>query len=99
MTANIEIRGSTIALHGDLSTGTAAGLHRDTPVFELPQYEVDLQGVERCDSAGLALLVYWATSAIKSSSRLKFLNVPESLMEIARLGGLDGLVGGESVND
>lgn len=44
---------------------------------------VDLSGVERANSAGLALLLEWLDQARAARRRLRYEGVPESLLEIA----------------
>lgn len=53
------------------------------------ELKVDLAGVERGDSAGLALLVAWLRAAKKHNKRLVFLNVPAQLQEMAKVSGLE----------
>ncbi len=84
----IATKGAEIRLTGDLTTQTAAEDFRHTPVFSEPLYRVDLQKIDKIDSAGLALLVYWKTRAKASVSELEFTNSPEKLLEMADLGGL-----------
>ncbi len=49
---------------------------------------IDLQGVTRSDSAGLALLVEWLRLAEKQGIKLQFGNLPSQLREIARISDL-----------
>jgi len=49
---------------------------------------VDLAGVTRSDSAGLALLVEWLRLAKAGNIRLQFHNLPSQLQEIARVSDL-----------
>ena len=49
---------------------------------------IDLKGVDRADSAGLALLVEWLHLARDKSRELKFLNVPEQVRSLIRVNGL-----------
>ena len=53
---------------------------------------VDLGGVDRADSAGLALLVEWLRAARREGRSLRFANVPEQLRAIAGTTGLDRLI-------
>ena len=52
----------------------------------------DLAGVERTDSAGLALLVSLLREARASETTLQFANIPDQLRSLARLSGVDGLL-------
>lgn len=53
----------------------------------------DLGGVKSADSSGVALMLAWLRKAQARGQRLTFVNVPENLTTIARLYGVDGLLG------
>lgn len=81
-------------VEGELSFATAAdalaesrALFRDHAVIEL-----DLSGVTRGDSAGLALLLEWVTWARKNARELQFNRVPEQLLAIAQISEVDDLL-------
>jgi len=54
--------------------------------------QVDLKGVTRSDSAGLALLVEWLRESELAGNRIEFINVPAQLLSIARVCGLDDIL-------
>jgi len=54
--------------------------------------QVDLRGVSRADSAGLALLVAWLRNAERAGRSISFVNVPEQLLLIARVCGLEEIL-------
>ncbi|MFM2287357.1 MAG: hypothetical protein RL684_500 [Pseudomonadota bacterium] len=54
--------------------------------------QVDLGGVTRADSAGLALLVDWLAWAQAAARTLKYARLPAELMALARLSELDSLL-------
>ncbi len=54
--------------------------------------EIDLKGVTRADSAGLALLVEWLRAAERAGKSISFVNVPVQLSSIARISGLDEIL-------
>lgn len=54
--------------------------------------DLDLAGVSRADSAGLALLIEWMRQAQKRQVAIRFHHLPEQLLAIARAGELDGLL-------
>ena len=56
------------------------------------EIQVDLKGVTRADSAGLALLVEWLRESERAGRVITFTNVPQQLLAIARLCGLDGIL-------
>lgn len=79
---------------GELSFATAAAalarsrtLFRDHAVIEL-----DLSGVTRGDSAGLALLLEWVTWARANARELQFHHLPEQLLAIAQISEVDDML-------
>ncbi len=79
-------RGSNLYLSGELGFATAAGLLRDMSPLVTPgdALVLDLQGVTRTDSAGLALLLQWIEDCRRRGIDLRYRHVPESLINIAR---------------
>lgn len=53
---------------------------------------LDLQGVQRTDSAGLALLMDWVRSARRHNKAIRFQNIPTQMLAIARLSGVEDLL-------
>jgi ABC-type transporter Mla MlaB component len=91
--SELQITGQLISLKGDLIVEKIRSLYEQSPKFESVDlesgaYEVDLSGVQKSDSTGLALLVYWSRQASDKNFEVVFKNCPESLLEIARLNGL-----------
>jgi len=56
------------------------------------QVKVDLKGVTRADSAGLALLVEWLRESESAGNSIEFVNVPAQLLSIARVCGLEEIL-------
>lgn len=52
----------------------------------------DLGGVEKTDSAGLALLVEWMLMAEKAGQKIAFQHLPKQMLDIARVSGLDEIL-------
>ena len=50
---------------------------------------IDLAKVKTADSAGLALMIEWIRLSRLQQIRLSFANIPEQLIAIAKLSGLD----------
>lgn len=50
---------------------------------------VDLSGVESSNSAGLALLIEWIRFADSNNCSIKFLNLPDQMLQVAQLCGVD----------
>jgi phospholipid transport system transporter-binding protein len=53
----------------------------------------DLGGVRAVDSSGLALMLAWQRRAQAHGRKLSFINVPANVDALARLYGVDGLIG------
>lgn len=50
---------------------------------------IDLGRVSNTDSAGLALMIEWIKHARQHRTHLKFKNIPEQLLSLAKLSGFD----------
>ena len=83
-----------IELAGDLTFDTVGALFaRNMDAFSNGQKTVvDLAGITRADSAGLALLVEWLRQARRSQARLEVINMPEQMHSIASMCKLDGVL-------
>jgi phospholipid transport system transporter-binding protein len=57
-----------------------------------PTIRIDLQAVTQANSAGLALLLEWLDQAQRGKQRVELINLPESLMRIAAITNLAGLL-------
>lgn len=53
---------------------------------------VDLAGVTRSNSAGLALLIEWLRSARRHGREIAYLNCPARMLATARVSGLDRIL-------
>jgi phospholipid transport system transporter-binding protein len=53
----------------------------------------DLGGVKSADSSALALMLAWQRRAQAHGRSLKFINVPGNVDAMAKLYGVDGLLG------
>jgi phospholipid transport system transporter-binding protein len=54
--------------------------------------EIDLAGVTRVDSAGLALLIEWTRAGMRAGRTIRFIHVPEQLFSIAQVCGLEDIL-------
>ena len=54
---------------------------------------IDLAHVSRADSAGLALLIEWRRLARQRDKAIVFKNVPPQMIAIAKVSGIDVLLG------
>jgi len=92
-TISLNARGDLV-ICGELGFATASSLLEQGAKFMSGQGELilDLGDVTGTDSAGLALMLEWLDSCNAKGKRLFFRNVPESLLEIARVSNLAGLL-------
>lgn len=93
--ASISLTGEgTISVSGDLVFSTVGRLLEQAgPMLEkVPDPIVDLASVVNCDSAGLVLLLEWIAVGASAGKRVRFLNLPEALVGIARLSNVDLLL-------
>lgn len=80
-----------LLVRGELNIQTVMDFARQTtPVLTEEKRDVclDLRGVERADSAGLALLIEWQRLAKRQGFSITFQNLPAQLMQIARVSDL-----------
>ncbi|WP_297527557.1 STAS domain-containing protein [Thiohalobacter sp.] len=81
-----------VRVGGELGFATVTSALAGTePLFDAGEGTLvfDLSGVERADSAGLALLIEWMRRARRAGRAVRFLNLPPQMLEIARAASLD----------
>ncbi len=59
---------------------------------QMQQITLDLNQVTTTDSAGLALIMEWIKFARQAKIQLTFENIPEQLVAIAKLSGLESMI-------
>ena len=96
-TARIEARGSgEVIITGEMNFSTVPALwSQSSDVFTAASDTVgiDLSGVERADSAGLALLVAWTRQARRGGRSIRFFNPSDQLLALARASQVCDLLG------
>ena len=92
--AIVQIRPGWLRVSGDLNVYSVPDvLSRSQRMFdESGELNVDFSGVTRADSAALALLLEWISVARAKELRLTFSRVPASVMDIARVSNVAGLL-------
>ena len=81
-------------LSGDLTFATVAGLV-DLPDFRSQHGDiirVDLAGVTRAESAGLALLLEWQRVAEEQGLSIAYVNMPVQMQSMAAVCGLEEIL-------
>lgn len=86
-----------VRVSGELTFDTIPGFEAETrALFANPSttaaLTIDLGGVQRADSAGVALLIEWLRHAQTQGKPLRFENIPQQMLAIARLSGVEGLI-------
>jgi len=85
-----------VVVTGELTFATARDARQlGVAVLEASSAErivVDCSGVTRADSAGLAVLLDWLAWARRKSRVLLLEGLPDSLVAIARISEVDGLL-------
>jgi phospholipid transport system transporter-binding protein len=81
-------------LQGELGFASVPSVlqHAGVNMLGKEQVTVDLAGVTRSDSAGLALLVEWLRESELAGNTIRFVNVPAQLLSIARVCGLEEIL-------
>lgn len=82
------------ALSGEMTFATAERILQasEDPFEEHTRIEIDLSGVTRSDSAGLALLLEWVTWSNHTVREIRFSGMPERVMAIAKTTEVDMLL-------
>lgn len=80
-----------IELKGELSYENVMTLSHDASAMFSSKSDlcIDLAGITHTDSAGIALLVEWLSEARHHNQDINFVNVPEQVMEVAKISNLD----------
>lgn len=87
--AGISQQGDSLKLSGRLNFSSVASLLTANGWLQGDQLIVDLSDVEHSNSAGLALLLEWMKIAQQKGLQIKYHNVPEQLLVIARAYGVN----------
>lgn len=84
-----------LCVQGEISYLNAAQAVREAPQAMTGQSttELDLQGLQRADSATLAVLIAWSAHALAQGTRLHYKNTPPGLLNLARLCGVEQMLG------
>ena len=86
------------ALNADLTFETVTSmLDESERMFAANEHiSVDMSGVRRADSAGLALLIEWLSRAQSAGRRIEYANIPAQITAVARISEVEALLSGDS---
>lgn len=87
----VKTSGGRLAINGSLTFASVPVLwaHCGDCFTGAAELDIDLSGVQRSDSAGLALLVECARHARQTGKNIRFFNIPPQMLAIARVSSLD----------
>ncbi len=82
------------ALEGDLILATTQlALDKTARLFtKNKSLQFDLSAIEQVDSVGVGLLLEWHRRANQVGIPIRYVNLPDKLKAIARVGGVTGLL-------
>ena len=83
-----------LTVRGDLDfdNAPAALAHGFALLGDAKECEIDLSGLRSGDSAGLAVLIEWLSSAPRRGATLRYTGVPAQMRAIARISELEDLL-------
>lgn len=86
--------GGRFKLHGELSFQTVPRFLDSTRnlVSERSEVTIDLGGVQRSDSAGVALLIEWLREVRRAGHTVNYVNIPSQMLAIARASSIDSIL-------
>jgi len=93
--AIIEKNGNSIVVGGAINYASVVRLRRlgDQLITAAESPLVDFADVESCDSTSLALMMVWLRHAKQLKKTIRFVNVPQSLQDIAKMCDVDEILG------
>lgn len=92
-----KVLGEVLVLDGALNLASMPMRLAETLAYasqeNLPDcLTIDFQKVGEIDSSGVALLLHWRRKAGKLGKALRYVHLPENLVELATLYGVDDLI-------
>lgn len=80
------------ALSGRLDNQHSQAIYQTLPTAESHAVAVDLQALERIDSAGLAVLVLWSNRQQAAGGSLLLVNIPLQTQQMMTILGLNAIL-------
>lgn len=92
--ARVSRDGDILRVQGELNFDSVAELWKTTEALfaDTPLLRIDLSGVSRSNSAGVALLVQWLRQARRRQRELLFVDIPAQMRAIIRVVDLETLL-------
>ena len=92
--ATAERDGDTLRVQGELEFDSVVALWNATESLfaASPPARIDLKGIHRANSAGVALLVAWLGQIQRHRQAVLFVNVPAQMRAIIEVADLDAVL-------
>lgn len=93
--SRLRVEGGVCRVEGELTFATATALLRQSEPLFVPGEEaltLDLSAVTRADSAGVALLLEWIRRGRRAGREVRFRQMPEQMLAIARTSGVEPIL-------
>jgi len=89
----LETLGTRVMVSGPMTMQTVNALLLEAaPQFGGSDMEIDLSQVTEVDSGAISLLFEWLRQASSHNTNLVFVNPPDTLLSLASLYGVDGII-------
>ena len=90
---SVQATGDRWTVSGPMTMDTAARLLEASRTLPLPAAGlVDLERVDRADSAGVSVLLAWRRRAIVDSKPIRFAGMPQNMLSLAELYGVEEML-------
>jgi len=91
---SLQVVGDRWTVSGAITMDSVVGLLAASASLAMPPAGVvDLEHIDRVDSAGVALLLDWKRRAAAEGTPLQFSGVPQNMMSLALLYGVEDMLG------
>jgi phospholipid transport system transporter-binding protein len=89
----VQSQGNTLLISGSMTMDSVDDLLRESQsLITAGNLEIDLSGVPEVDSAGVSILFEWLRLANSRNANLVFVNLPDTLLNLATLYGVVDLI-------
>lgn len=91
----LKVSDNKLKLQGELNAETLLLVLKEGSFWLQEAHEqiaIDLADISRCNSAGLALLIEWFRVARAHQRQIHYTNLPEQMINIAKVSGLDKIL-------
>jgi len=90
---NVAVSGNgNVSVSGEITFFTVNDALSFEVLSDKPDVIINLGGVTRSDSSGLALMIHWLREAKEKQINLKFEAIPEKLFALAKVSNLDEII-------